>query len=242
MTYTPERFNQQLNVLTDPVHGVVAPTGIPDIYGLTGREVATDSELPGIIVITGPSCVGKDSIIENMLGTDARFQRARTATTRSRRPEESAASMTWMRTQRPDESYEEYSVNLVGEYDLAEYSLHHGDIYGLPKQNLTSIAADKIPLLNTDTEGIASLRKSLAGEYILASIMVCPESAEQLEERMRAVQRYSWARMETALGYLEAAPDTADFILVNRESDQPHQAVAEYSARVCQLLGDVGLI
>jgi guanylate kinase len=240
-SYTPERFDAQLALLTDPSHGVVSSTPIEGLYGIDQNLQASESAGRDVVVITGPSGAGKDSIIDEMLSGDDRFVRAKTATTRPRRDTEAPDFMTWMRGKHIGEDDDEYVASLVAEYGLAEASIHHGDVYGLPRKNLDSIPNDRIPVLNTDTEGIASLQASLAGEYSLTSIMICPDTAQSLETRLLRAGRHSMGRLTTALRYIGAAVDTTNYILVNHESDSPAAATAESALRVRRLLGSLSI-
>lgn len=236
MAFSPERFDEQLDLLTKPELGLVTPTAIPDVYQLLEDKEQGDRNKRDLVVLTGPSGAGKDSILGDMLDKNAAFAQAKTASTRGRRPNETPDAMTWMRAKHPGEGEEEYIKNLIHEYDLAEHSLHHGDLYGLPRSNLTAIPREKIPLLNTDTDGIASLTRSLREDYTLTSIMVCPESATQLEDRLHSTGRHSLGRLVTAQAYLDDAARTANYILVNREEQPPHAAISKSADKVLRLL------
>jgi guanylate kinase len=214
MGYSTETLNFQIAQLTNPEHGLVDPADESDFYRLRA-PIENDSSLGDkLVVITGPSRAGKDTIVDALVDLGG-YARVRTATTRPRRENETPDAFTWMRERFPHETFEEYTNALVREYGLVEHDPHHDDVYGLPRVNLDEAGQDKIPLLNVDTRGIRTLRQKLVGERAITSILICPENAEILEARMGQLDHKSSARLETAQQYLREAPGCVDYIYHN---------------------------
>jgi len=242
MAFSPEGFDRQLAALTDPSQGIVERTSVPHMFAVTHNQPQPLGQTRPLLVITGPSRAGKDSIKAALLSSSRRLADVRTATTRNRRSTESHNAMTWLRKPQGGESPEEYYNALIAEYDLVEHSPHNGEIYGLPRRNLTAVPDTHVPILNTDTAGIRSLSRTLVGKYSLVSVMVCPESAAQLQERMKTIDNHGALRLDAAQRYLEEAPDTVNFVLRNCAGSDPDQAVRHSSEQIRTVLGDLGYI
>ena len=239
MAFSAEAFDQHLAVLTDPSLGVVEPTTAPHMFAVTRNQPDVGNARP-LVVLTGPSRAGKDTIKAALLASNPHLADVRTATTRGRRPTETHDAMTWMRQRAEGESPDDYYEALVAEYDLVEHAPHNNEIYGLPRRNLTAVPETHVPLLNTDTAGIRSLAQTLAGEFALISVMICPESAAQIQERMGAIDNHSAARLDAAQGYLAEAPHTVNFAFRNCASDDPNQAAQYASTQIRSVLGGLG--
>ena len=240
MAFSPEAFDQQLAVLTDPSHGVVEPTTAPHMFAVTRNQPQLVAR--PLLVITGPSRAGKDSIKEVLLADNPLLASIRTATTRDRRSTEAEDAMTWLRKRREDELPDDYYQALIAEYDLVEHSPHNGEVYGLPRGNLDAVPDTHVPVINTDTAGIRTLSSALAGRYSLVSVMICPESAAQLQVRMGALDHQGALRLDAAQRYIDEAPSTVNFVLRNCAGDDPNQAVRHSSEQLCSVLGGLGYI
>ena len=235
MNFSPDRLNHHIAQLTNPDYGLVDPTSEPNIYRLK-PPITPESTADGkLLVITGPSRAGKDSIIDALIA-EGHYSHVKTATTRSRREDERPDAYTWMRQRLQHETLQEYAEALGREYDLVESDVHHDDVYGLPGANLAEASVDKMALLNTDTRGIRTLRSRLLSEYALTSVLVCPDSAEELEKRMGQLNHKSLARLAMAQAYLEEAPGCVDYVYHNQTSDDVLRSVAEAARQIHHLI------
>ena len=128
-----------------------------------------------LIVISGPSGVGKTSVAEALLGDD-RFMRALTATTRAARGAE-----------RDGVDYHFLSRQaFIVERErgaLLEWADVYGDLYGTPRQNVESILdSGRHCVLLLDVQGVESLQ---ADGVEAIYVFVTAPSAEELERRLR---------------------------------------------------------
>jgi guanylate kinase len=232
--FSTERLNRQIAQLTNPEYGIVTPTTEPDVFELN-HSAPDPSDEEKLLVITGPSRAGKDSIIDRMV-ENGHYSHVKTATTRPRRETEGADAYTWMRERLPHETLQEYAVALEREYDLVEMDIHHDDVYGLPSANLSEAGQDRTALLNTDTRGIRTLRRKLVGKYALTSVLISPDSAEELERRMGALSHKSLARLAMAQAYLEEAPGCVDYVFLNRTSDDVARSVTDAAGQIHRII------
>lgn len=134
-------------------------------------------EEPLLIVISGPSGVGKDTILQHLKKRDAPFHFVVTAASRSARPGEvngvdyhfvSAAEFTRM----------------IENDELLEYALVYGEYKGVPKDQVRqAFSSDKDVIMRLDVQGAARIRQ-LAPEAVL--VFIVAGSEEELVQRLRA--------------------------------------------------------
>ena len=154
---------------------------------------------PLVVVVSGPSGVGKDAVFQYMRGLDRNWYFVVTATTRPRR-----------RNERNGVDYlfvdiEEFNHIRKGEQFL-ECAQVYGNWYGVLKQQVKdALARGQDVLMKLDTQGAATI-KSLIPESLM--IFLAPPSTEELEKRLRLRKSESLEalrlRMEAALGELDS--------------------------------------
>ncbi len=165
---------------------------------------------PLLIVISGPSGVGKDETLKAMDDRGHPFHFVVTATTRPRREGEVDGR--------------DYHFVGVGDFaemiedgELLEYALVYGDYKGIPKQQVRdALASGKDVVLRIDVQGARTIRK-LAPEALL--IFLVAESIDELRRRLldrkseppdQLKMRIATAREETKV------VDEFDYVVVNR--------------------------
>lgn len=129
-----------------------------------------------LIVISGPSGAGKDTIVNSLLLKDERFSLSVSATTRAPRPGEK-------------DGVNYYYVN-VGEFekmikdgDFIEYAKYGSSYYGTLKSDVKKrINNGKIVVLVIEVQGAENVRKIFPD---CLSIFIMPPSFEILEQRLR---------------------------------------------------------
>jgi len=128
-----------------------------------------------LIVISGPSGVGKTTVGEGLLH-DPRFGRAVTATTRAPRPGEvDGRDYLFL-----DEAA--FRADLAAGRFL-EHATVHGNLYGTPRDQVDAVrTTGRTCLLIIDVQGAASLRND--GVEALY-VFLTPPSWEVLEQRLR---------------------------------------------------------
>ncbi len=143
---------------------------------------------PLLVVVSGPSGVGKDAMLALVREQRPEVFWAITATTRAMRPGEEHGVHHLFHTR--DEFLE-----LLERGELLEHAEVYGNLYGVPKAPVReALAEGRDAIVRTDVQGAASIR-SLAPEALL--IFVAPPSLEELERRLRS--RDTESAEETAL-------------------------------------------
>ena len=137
---------------------------------------AETSLAPGrLIVISGPSGVGKTTLCNRLLA-DGAFRRIRTATTRAPRKGET-----------PDVDYEfidrdEFEARIAAGRFL-EYAEVYGNFYGTPRDAVEAgIARGESLILNIDVQGARQIVDSGLPE--LTTVFIAPPDLESLARRL----------------------------------------------------------
>ncbi|HAX70958.1 MAG TPA: guanylate kinase [Anaerolineales bacterium] len=164
---------------------------------------------PLLIVISGPSGVGKDSVVQRMKEREFPFHFVVTATTREKRPNEVHGRDYWF------VSKDEFA-RMIEENELIEYAIVYGDYKGIPKKQVRdAFASGKDVVMRIDVQGAESVRK-LAPEALL--IFITCESEEELERRLRERKTESAdslsLRIATARKELQRI-ESFDYVIVN---------------------------
>ena len=143
---------------------------------------------PLLIVVSGPSGVGKDAMLYRVREIRPDLFFAITATTRAARSGEEHGVHHLFHTR------EEF-LSLLERGELLEHAEVYGNLYGVPKAPVReALDEGRDAIVRTDVQGAASVR-ALAPDALL--IFVAPPSLEELERRLRS--RDTESPEETAL-------------------------------------------
>ena len=142
--------------------------------GETGSK-SSDSVNPLVIVISGPSGVGKDAILHRMRELKSPFEYITTMTTRRQRV-----------TEKHNVDYHFVSVDefqeLLRTDGLLEHANVYGNWYGVPKEPVKqSLSKGKDVIIKVDVQGAANIKKILPEALF---IFIAPPSTEELEKRL----------------------------------------------------------
>ncbi len=164
---------------------------------------------PLLIVISGPSGVGKDSVVQRMKERGFPFHFVVTATTREKRPAETHGVDYFFL------SKDEFA-HMIEEDELIEYAIVYSDYKGIPKEQVRgAFASGKDVIMRIDVQGAETVRK-LAPEALL--IFITCESEEELERRLRERKTETAdslaLRIATARKELQQL-DAFDYVIVN---------------------------
>ncbi|MAR37106.1 MAG: guanylate kinase [Chloroflexi bacterium] len=166
-----------------------------------------------IYVMSGPSAVGKDTIIENLQKLDNNFHFVVTATTRKPRKNEKEGKNHFF--------YSEKSFKkLIQNNDLIEWAKVYKNYYGVPKSQIFEpLKNNKDVLLRVDVQGAKRIRE-LIPDVVL--IFIKPEKTESLRKRLIERGVNTTTEMSTRLKTAEREIQTSnffDFIIVNKDGD-----------------------
>ena len=134
------------------------------------------SSNPGnLVVITGPSGVGKGTVVERLIAGVPALSLSVSVTTRARRPEEVEAVDYFFRTN------DEFQ-DLVDSGSLLEWAEFAGAFYGTPQQWVQAeLHAGHDVILEIEVQGARQIQKKCP-EAVL--VFLSPPSFEALEERL----------------------------------------------------------
>ena len=167
---------------------------------------------PLLIVISGPSGVGKDSVLIRMKERKLPFHFVVTATTRPPRADEVHGKNYFF------VSKEEFA-HMIDQDELIEYAIVYNDYKGVPKQQVRqAMASGKDVVMRIDVQGAATVRR-LAPEALL--IFLTTESEAELIRRLESRQTETAEelnlRIATARQELKRI-DEFDYVVINRDS------------------------
>lgn len=195
----------------------------------TARRAAVSHPL--LVVISGPSGVGKDAVLDVLKSRGRPYHFAITATTRPRRGAEMDSRDYYFVS---PERFEEMAA--TGE--LLEHALVYGHRYGVPKGPVRqALAGGRDVLMRTDIQGAATIKGAVPQAV---TIFLAPASPADLEERLRRratdAQETVRVRLATARREMDAAGHF-DHIVVNAEgrleeaADQVERIIATERSR-----------
>jgi guanylate kinase len=148
-----------------------------------------------LIILSGPSGVGKDAVLSRLKATEKQVRFITTLTTRSRRPKE-VDGVDYMFVS--NETFED----LLKKNELLESANVYGNWYGVPKQPVRdALNQDQDVIVKVDVQGAATIKK-IVPEAVF--IFLVPPSLRELENRLK--RRYTEKPHELAIR-LEAAAD-----------------------------------
>ncbi|MDE6597679.1 MAG: guanylate kinase [Clostridia bacterium] len=169
-----------------------------------------------LIVLSGPSGVGKGTIVKKLLQKDG-YALSVSCTTRAPREGEQNG-VSYFFTDR--QSFE----NLIKQGGFLEYSEHFGNYYGTPKAFVESKLKEADVLLEIEVDGALQV-KAAHPEAIL--IMVAPPSEKELRDRLEKRGTESEEKIAERLKRTEyelSKKDLYDYTVIN---DDLITAVAE---------------
>lgn len=135
------------------------------------------SHNPLLIVISGPSGVGKDTIIQRMKERNLPFHFVVTATTRPARPEEQNGVDYFFL------SHDDFA-EMIEQDELLEYAIVYNDYKGIPKAQVReALASGKDVVMRVDVQGAATVRE-LCPDALL--IFLTTHDEEELVARLLA--------------------------------------------------------
>ena len=172
-----------------------------------------------IVVISGPSGCGKDTVVKKILSVDERFMLSVSATTRQRRP---------METEGVDYIFlaKEEFVTRLENNEFLEYTNYCDNYYGTLKQQIEDkVKAGKVVVLVIEVEGAQNVKKEYPD---CLTIFLAPPSLEELERRLKNRGTEDEAKIKQRL--LKAQEELSfqnsyDYIVENNNIEECAQSI-----------------
>ena len=178
---------------------------------------------PLLIVLSGPSGVGKDAALNALKLLDRPWHFVVTATTRPQRPgEQDGIDYIFLETAA--------FLEMKEQDELLECAQVYGNWYGVPRSQVSQgLTEGKDVILKVDVQGADTVRK-LATEALF--IFMVPGSFDELRDRLtqRMTERPSEIDLRLSIAWSELGRVAEyDYRVVNRD-DQLEQVIAEIDA------------
>ena len=162
-----------------------------------------------LVVISGPSGVGKDATLKRMEELGYPFHFVVTATTRPRRPNE---------VNGVDYHFvsEKEFAEMLEKDELLEHAIVYGQHKGIPKKQVReALASGKDVIMRIDVQGAATIRR-LAPEAVLVFLAASSEEelSRRLKERRTETPEGLKRRIATAREEMKRL-DEFDYVVVN---------------------------
>ncbi len=171
---------------------------------------------PLLIVISGPSGAGKDTVVQRMQERGLPFHFVVTATTRPKRANETHGKDYWFVS-------EDEFARMIEQNELIEYAIVYGDYKGIPKAQVRkALGSGRDVVMRLDVQGAETVRK-LAPEALL--IFITTESEDELvrrlQERQSETSNSLAIRIATARKELSRV-EAFDYVIVNHDFQLDH--------------------
>ena len=165
-----------------------------------------------LVVLSGPSGVGKDAVLARMRKLGRPFHYAVTATTRPKRAGEKNGMdyhfLSWKEFQQ-----------MIDKHQFLEWANVYGNYYGVPKDEIASALSKGLDaIVKVDVQGAATIKETLPQALF---IFLMPPSVEELEKRLRKRRSESSEdlalRLERAKGEIKSLP-LFDYVITSRQN------------------------
>ena len=175
-----------------------------------------------LMAVSGPSGVGKGTIVKTLLSRRDDVVESVSCTTREPREGEIHGKHYFFL------SHEEFKRR-IEENDFLEYDEHFGNYYGTPKSFVAETLKTKSVIMEIDVVGSLNAKKVFP-ECVL--VMIVPPSIEELKKRLIGRGTEGKEQIEGRLARLEyeiSQKDKYDYVIVN---DDLETAIAD----VCKII------
>ena len=175
-----------------------------------------DPQQPLLIVVSGPSGAGKDTVVQRMQERGLPFHFVVTATTRPQRPTEVHGRDYWF------VSKEEFA-RMIEQNELIEYAIVYGDYKGIPRAQVReALASGRDVVMRLDVQGAETVRR-LAPDALLIFITTDNEEelVRRLQERKTETSDALAIRIATARKELKRL-EAFDYVITNHDFQLDH--------------------
>lgn len=178
-----------------------------------------------LLVLSGPSGVGKGTIVNYLLEEDKYLVKSVSCTTRAPREGEENGREYFFISEREFRSR-------IQENDFLEYDEHFGNYYGTPRSFVERQLKDRSVILEIDVVGALNAKRLMPDKTVL--VMVTPPSMEELENRLSGRGSESEEQKRDRLQRVRYELEQAhlyDYVLVNDDSRQTKIKIQEIIRR-----------
>ncbi len=138
-------------------------------------DIYSIKRLPLLIILSGPSGVGKDTILQYIKSAGSDFAFVVTMTSRARRPTEVEGKDYFFVSHA---RFEE----LIERDELLEHSIVYGEYKGIPKSQVrAALASNKDVIMRIDVQGAEKIKRMVPNAV---TIFLMPESEDELVRRL----------------------------------------------------------
>jgi guanylate kinase len=136
----------------------------------------TNSSQPLLIILSGPSGVGKDAVLARMKKSERPFHYVVTATTRPKRAGEKNGVNYHFLSQKAFQQ-------MINKHQFLEWASVYGNYYGVPKDEVSPALSKGVDtIVKVDVQGAATIRKTSPQAVF---IFLMPPSTQALEKRLK---------------------------------------------------------
>jgi guanylate kinase len=179
---------------------------------LQRKQRVNKSSRPILVVLSGPSGVGKDAVLARMRKLGRPFHYVVTATTRPKRTgEKNGVDYHFL-------SRKEFQ-QMIDKHQFLEWATVYDNYYGVPKDEITSALSKGVDIIvKVDVQGADTIKRILPQAVF---IFLMPPSVEELEKRLRKRRSESSGdlalRLEKAKGEIKNLP-FFDYVITSRQN------------------------
>lgn len=167
-----------------------------------------------VVVISGPSGVGKDTLIRHLMDGNPKVAKVVTCTTRKPRSDEIDGKHYHFIS-------ESEFRRMIEAGDFLEYAEVHGNLYGTPLSEIRALRESGTDIiLGIDVQGGTTVKRKIPDAVM---IFIAPPSMDVLEHRLRNrgtdsddVIRF---RLKNAIGEMEYIPEY-EYLVINDKIDE----------------------
>ena len=187
------------------------------------KGLKRSEQMPLLIVLSGPSGAGKDTVLNRMKELDFPCHYVVTLTTRPRRPGESNGVDYHFTS---EAEFQE----MIQQGELLEWAKVYGHWYGVPKQQVKqALERGEDVVIKVDVQGAATIKNLFPGAVL---IFLTPPSTEEQARRLQQRKSESTAELELRMEIIQEEMNQLplfDYVVVNRQ-DEIDSAISQIKA------------
>jgi len=179
---------------------------------LRAKRRGVKTSPPLLIILSGPSGVGKDALLARMRRSERPFHYVVTATTRPKRARERNGVNYHFLSQKAFQQ-------MIDKRQFLEWASVYGNYYGVPKDDVSSALSRGVDtILKVDVQGAAAIKKILPQAVF---IFLMPPSTQALEKRLKRRRSESSndlaLRLATARKEMKSLP-IFDYVITSHQN------------------------